>query len=247
MGAALVLFLKGCDGVLQMSTRGSAGPPGDMVAAIQGVRVFMAVLLLSFIGIFLSLAVGAYVLDTDIRKRFVLNLFGTPLTREEFIVGKWLGAFSVFVVYWLFAAAAFCYVVGVSPMKLNERHAWVLAALAATMVVGFAIAAFLSLWLHPIAAFVGTFAVQGAAQFVMVLLAFWGSAWWAPIAKGVFYILPSPARQNPVAFAMRLSPLPEAAMPGMEPDATVFMHNLSYAALLMWVFWVLLRRRSLRG
>lgn len=248
MGAALIIFLKGCDGFIQMGAQvGRSGPPGEVTAAFQWVRTLMAVMLLSFIGIFLSLAVGSYLLDTDLRKRFVLNLFATPLTREEYLLGKWLGALSVFAVYWGFCIASFCYVTGVSPVKLDERHGWILGALAATMILNFAISSFLSLWIHPIAAFIGSFAVQGAAQFLLFLLAMWGTAWWAPLASALFYVLPSPARVNPVAYAMRLSSVPEAMFPGMKPDPLAFAHNLSYAALLMWGSWVVLRRRSLRG
>ncbi|MHA2642339.1 MAG: ABC transporter permease subunit [bacterium JZ-2024 1] len=247
MGAALVLFLKGCDGFIQMATRFDRSATGPDFAPIAMARIFVVVLLLSFFGIFLSLAIGAFVLDTDLRKRFLLNLLATPLTREEYILGKWLGALAVFATYWVFCAASYCYILAVPPWKLRENHAWVLGALAATMILNYAIASFLSLWIHPIGAFVGTFALQGASQFLLTILAFWGSAWWAPIVKILFYLLPSPARQNPVAFAARLTPIPNIGMPGIQPDPIVFIHNLSYSALLMWVFWITVKRRSLRG
>jgi len=191
---------------------------------------------IAIFGVMTAVFVGVSLVFKEIERRTVYTLLAQPVQRSEFLVGKFVGLFSVLLLNLLLMSGALFVLLafrGESPWPLLP--ALLLIAVELAVVTAFAL--LFSSLTNPVLSSLWTFAVYVAGHLSWSLLMFReklpeGAARW--ICDGLYWLLPNFKRLDLKAQVVHGLPLPDGYV------AFAAIYGLGYGvvivALACWAF-----------
>lgn len=211
---------------------------------------------LSVLGLLIATFIGIGLVAKEVEKRSIYSLLARPLTREQFVVGKYLGLIMTLAVN-LAAMATALYLVLWYQHAIatpGQRAAWpapatdirlliAIALIFAELMVVTAIALFFSTFAGPMTAVLLTLGLWIAGHFNADLRRFEevvDSPGLAVLARGVYYVLPNLAPFNVRAEVVHGVPI-SASHVGLTSA-----YALVYVAILLLGAMAVFRRRDFK-
>ena len=211
---------------------------------------------INVLGLFIAIFIGINLVAKEVERRSIYNLLSKPVTRQQFIIGKYLGLVMTLVVNVAAMCAAFYLVLFYQHWIATPglRASWPAPAvdprlmLAVALIVGelmlvTAVAVFFSSFAGPIVAILLTFALWIAGHFNNDLRQFEqvvDSAPVAAMARALYYVLPNFAPFNVRAEVVH----------GIDVSASHVLLTLVYAvvyvAMLLLAAIAVFRRRDFK-
>jgi ABC-type transport system involved in multi-copper enzyme maturation permease subunit len=167
---------------------------------------------INLLGLFIAIFIGINLVAKEVERRSIYNLLSKPLTREQFLVGKYVGLVMTLAVNITAMCIAFYAVLYYHDLVATpgERSAWPTPAMdprlliAVTLIFGelmliTAVALFFSSFAGPIVSMLLTFALWIAGHFNADLRQFEqvvDSPVVAALARALYYVLPNLAPFN---------------------------------------------------
>jgi ABC-type transport system involved in multi-copper enzyme maturation permease subunit len=167
---------------------------------------------INLLGLFIAIFIGINLVAKEVERRSIYNLLSKPVTREQFLIGKYLGLVMTLAVNIGAMCAAFYLVLFYQHWAATpgQRLAWPAPAmdprlmLAVALIVGelmlvTAVALFFSTFAGPLVAMLMTFALWVAGHFNADLRQFEqvvDAPAVAVLARGLYYVLPNLAPFN---------------------------------------------------
>jgi len=210
----------------------------------------------SVIGLFIAIFFGIGLVTKEVERRSIYGLLSKPVTRSQFVVGKYLGLAVTLVINVAVMTAALYLVLAyfewTTPGKAKE--AWEAAALDPALIKAFALIAVELLVITAVALFLSTFSspfLSVALTVAVYIIGHFGddlkhldaivqSQTLATIGRGVYYVMPNLARLD----------VKSAVVHGIPVTAThMFFSALSaslYVALLLTASTLVFSRRDLK-
>jgi len=210
----------------------------------------------SVIGLFIAVFFGISLVTKEVERRSIYGLLSKPVTRSQFVVGKYLGLAVTLVVNVAVMAAALYLVLAyfewATPGKAKE--AWEAAAIDPALIKAFALIAVELLVITAVALFLSTFSspfLSVALTFAVYIIGHFGddlkhldniveSKTLATVARGVYYVMPNLARLDVKSAVVHAVPVSVAHM---------FFSTLSpslYVALFLTASALVFSRRDLK-
>jgi len=245
---ALFLFTKGCDSFFTLMNRVAQQTGQPVEIGILPVRYTIFLMFLVLFGIFIAVFLGGYLVETDIRRKYILNILSKPLTRTEYFLGKILG-----VLLYLFLYSAFCFVYFLInfrvPLKdIGADHILPFIFLGVVMLVEFSVALILSLLFHPLAATLLGLGFYFTPHILVSIIILTSHPYLHKVLIGIYYFLPSVDRINIPMFGIRMAKLsgfiPSGAQAQDPRYLLLISHNVLYALMLILTYLYFFRRKS---
>jgi ABC-type transport system involved in multi-copper enzyme maturation permease subunit len=192
---------------------------------------------INVLGLFIAIFIGINLVAKEVERRSIYNLLSKPVTREQFLIGKYLGLVMTLAVNIGAMCVAFYLVLFYQHWAATpgQRAAWAAPAMDPTLMVAVAlifgelmvvtaVALFFSSFAGPLVAILLTFALWVAGHFNADLRQFEqvvDSSAVAAIARALYYILPNLAPFNIKAEVVH----------GIHVSASHVLLTLTYAAI----------------
>ncbi len=196
---------------------------------------------MQFIGILIAVFVGASLVSGDIERRVLLPVVAKPVSRTQYLFGRYLGLVAILIVNLVTMAALLGVILAIDDRSMRPFDAAFLTAIALIgvqfIVVG-AVAALFSAVSSTTLAAILTLAVVIAGQLTNEARALWrGPAAWIP--QLLWYLLPNLGALN----------ANEAVIYRTPPPAQVWLlatYALLYAAAALALAALVFEKRDLR-
>jgi ABC-type transport system involved in multi-copper enzyme maturation permease subunit len=211
---------------------------------------------INLLGLFIAIFIGINLVAKEVERRSIYNLLTKPVTREQFLVGKYLGLVMTLAVNVAAMCLAFYAVLAYQDWvaTAGQRSAWPAPAMdpklmiAVVMIFGelmlvTAIALFFSTFAGPLVAILLTFALWIAGHFNADLRQFEqvvDSAAIAAVARGLYYVLPNLAPFNVKAEIVHGIEVPTSHI------ALTLLYAVVYITMLLTAAMLVFRRRDFK-
>ncbi len=244
---ALFLFTKGCDSFFVMINRVARQTGQPMEMGVLPIRYVIFLLFVLLFGLFIAVSLGAYLVETDVRRKYILNILSKPLTRTEYFLGKILGVFLFFILYSAFCFVYFLVNFHIPWKEIGADHILPFVFLIVVMLVEFSITLILTLFLHPIAALLLGIGFYFSPSILVLVVISTSMPYLQKILTVLYYLLPSLDRINIPMFGFRAARLSALIPSGEVQDMRYLLlmaHNLFYALFLMLTYLYFFRKKS---
>jgi Cu-processing system permease protein len=211
---------------------------------------------INLLGLFIAIFIGINLVAKEVERRSIYNLLTKPVTREQFLVGKYLGLVMTLAVNIAAMCLAFYAVLAYQDWAATagQRSAWPAPAMdpklmiAVVMIFGelmlvTALALFFSTFAGPLVAILLTFALWIAGHFNADLRQFEqvvDSAAIAAVARGLYYVLPNLAPFNVKAEIVYGIEVPTSHI------ALTLLYAVVYITMLLTAAMLVFRRRDFK-
>jgi ABC-type transport system involved in multi-copper enzyme maturation permease subunit len=213
------------------------------VGAQQKIVVDVGLALVSILGILLIILFGASSFYRERERGILSALLAKPVSRVDFLLGKYLGtAFTVVLVMLLMAVMHFI-VMLLSGVELNINIFWAihLSLIEASLIAS--IMAFFSSFSTPVLGSFFTICVVVSGSLSKDLLAFaeqFGTGIFKIIATAGYYVLPNLSLFNVRQEAVHGLPLPEGFI------YSVSIYGIFYTLFMLFLSALIFRKRDMR-
>lgn len=207
--------------------------------------------LLYFFGIFLALGIGAFQIENEIRRKFLLNFLSRNVTRNMYLTSRILAACLLFLTFSLTSLALFHLMYSEYHLARDWKLYRIYLFLFLLQFVIYALSLFLS----------GIFSPILSAGFTLFLLFLPGllrflffntrEKWLALVFRGLYWLLPAFDRINLVEMGLHLAGEKQmrSVFPGTQTSGDIYLslHVFLYALLLLWLYGRRFQKRALSG
>jgi ABC-type transport system involved in multi-copper enzyme maturation permease subunit len=211
---------------------------------------------LQLLGVLIAVFIGIGLVAKEVEKRSIYSLLSKPVTREQLVIGKYLGLVMTLAVNLGAMVVAFYAVLGYSQLSLSSSDQRVLATPAADprllvavlmifgeLMIVTAVALFFSTFAEPLTSILLTLALWIGGHFSTDLRHFEdvvespAAAW---VARGAYYVLP-----NLAPFNVKAEVVHGVAVPGSQ-IALTWAYALVYVSALLVAAVAIFRRRDFK-
>jgi ABC-type transport system involved in multi-copper enzyme maturation permease subunit len=194
--------------------------------------------LVSFVGSILSLVMFCSLVSKERTQGSIQWLLAKPLSREQFLLGKWLGACAMLVIYTALMSAILLGYTWFAQGSVSATTAYTCVLMLFKFVLVGAVGGALAMLMPPVLG--GMLAYFAGAEFFQALADIAsGWAWLRALCTGIYYVLPSYGK---------LSAYTQFFM-GTEIEFArallLAAYALAYSALMFFLATAALRRRDL--
>jgi Cu-processing system permease protein len=231
-----ILLVSGVALVLSMSF-------GDLSVFSRGqVMADFGLAIMSFTGLLLAVFIGVGMLGVEIASKTIYGVLTRPVTRTEFVLGKFLGLIATLLLNFVLIAAVFLIAVNVMGANQNASIIYAIILLVVEMIVIVAASMFFSSFTTPTLSAIFTLGFYVAGHLndmVGVSAQQQQDIIWKAILKVLYYVLPNLEHFNirtPIVYGL---PVPS----GFVQDAVCY--GLLYASLLLVLSIALFSRKDL--
>ena len=197
-------------------------------------------------GAFIAIFVGTSFVHKEIERRTIYAIFSKPVSRAEFLVGKYLGLCSTLAVNVVVMGAglslALVYVAGGrTPLALTVWAALALIYLELVIITAFAL--LFSSFSSPILSALLAFAIFVVGHFSLDLKQLAASLGTAParaVVGALYYLLPNFANYS------FITPAGHGAVPSLASSASAVLYAVLYVAVLLAAATLVIDRRNFK-
>jgi Cu-processing system permease protein len=222
------------------------------VTAGQDVKIIkdLGLAAASAIGVFIAIFIGIGLVAKEVERRSIYSLLAKPVTRSQFILGKYLGLVLTLVVNLAVMAAAYFLVLAYLDWTTpeNVKKVWEASATDPRLLKAFvltgvqlalitAVALFFSTFSSPFLSAALTVAVYVIGHFsedLKSLDALGASPMLSAVARGVYYVIPNLAPLNVSAAVVHAEPVTAQHMLLASASAGLYIALLLVAATLIF-------------
>ncbi|MFN4181637.1 MAG: hypothetical protein ACK4G3_00260, partial [bacterium] len=241
-------ILHSCDRFLLLQTQ-PVSPSEKLHAVLILPRFLTFFSLLYFFGIFLAVGIGAFQIENEIRRKFLLNFLSRNVNRTMYLSSRVLAACFLFLTFSLTSLALFHLMYSEYHLARDWRLYRIYLYLFLLQFMIYALSQFLSGIFSPILS-------AGLTLFLLFLpglLRFlWSTTeekWLATVWRVLYWLLPAFDRVNLVEMGFYLAQEKQMKFlfrraPG---DVSLSLHLFLYALLLLWFYSRRFQKRALSG
>jgi ABC-type transport system involved in multi-copper enzyme maturation permease subunit len=211
------------------------------VGAQQKIVVDIGLGSISIFGVILIVLLGAGSYHQERERGILKALLVKPITRADFVLGKYAGTVLTVATVLLLMAAVCLLVMAVSGSKITANVFWAIYLAILEMAVVTAVLTFFASFTSPILSSFFTVSVVVAGHLSKDLLTFaerFGSALPKVVAHAAYYLLPNLALFNVRAEAVHGLPIPEGFV------FAVTMYGIFYALVLLFLSTLVFARKE---
>ncbi len=244
------IILHSCDRILLLRTieRSPAISQQASLLLIPRFAVFFS--LLYFFGIILAIGLGAFQIENEIRRKFLLNFLSRNISRAMYLTSRVSAAFLIFVSFSFFSLLLFHWLY---PSSEQPPEDWafyrIFLLLVLFQMLVYSCGLFFSGWIHPVLSAGFTFLLIFLPGFFLFLSVITQTAWLSLLLRILYWILPAFDRVNIAELGIFYALRHTRAFSEIPPDNDffLFLHLLLYPVILMSFYWQGFRKRPLSG
>ena len=211
------------------------------VGARHKIIIDLGLASISLFGVLLVILLGASSYSREKEKGILPNILSKPISRVEFILGKYCGTILTISMVMLFMTAAFVIVMWISDSTINRTIFLAIFLAVLEMALLTSVMTFFSSFSSPLLSSFFTLCVFIAGHLSKDLFAFaehFGSAAFRTIAAAGYYVLPNMSLFNIRSEAVHNLPLLQNYV------SSVTIYGVFYAAVLLFISAVIFRRKD---
>ena len=211
---------------------------GDPMKVIQD----LSLTVVTMIDILLAVFVGIELVYKEIERRTLFLILTKPITRNQFLFGKFIGLYgTILVVHLLMSVLMIGYIAALG--HWNPRLIVALYAVMLEVLVVTGVATMFSTWTTPIISGLFTLSVWVIGRGARSLLALAEivrkkSVLLAHVFEGLYYMLPDLGRLNLQTYAVHGTPLPQGYL------AVVTLSAVLYTLIMLILASIIFNRRD---